>query len=299
MVSAAACGALLLGACHRPAFLGGKPAAPTGQVVATVDGHEITLRQLQAELQGVQLSNPAQMKAVEQRALQGIVIRTLLADAARKQQVDKSPDFALERDRLEDGLLARMLEAKTAKAVPAPTSEEIERFISDHPDIFAQRKIYEVDQIRFARPTDAAVVKGLAPLSSMDQIAAYLTSKNVQFARSPSKLDVVGMDPAVVDRISKMSQSEPFVLAAGNLLVVNEVKSSEISPLGGAEANQYATKLLTQKQGNEAVQREFQSVVTEGMKRVAFNPAYAPPAPPKAAPAGNDSTGAASNAAPS
>jgi peptidyl-prolyl cis-trans isomerase C len=297
LVGAAVCGSLLAAACHRPAFLGGKPQAPTGEVVATVDGHEITLRQLQAELQGAQTANPAQMKALQQRALQAIVIRTLIADEARKQGIDKTPDFALQRDRLTDNLLAQMLQAKTAKAVPEPTPEEIQRFISDHADIFAQRKIYDVEQIRFARPADPAVVRGLGPLNSMDQIAAYLTSKNIQAARGEGRLDVVGLDPNLVDKIGKLPANQPFVLSAGNLLVVNQIKSSQIAPLSGADANKYATALLTRQHGMEAVQREGQTVVAEGMKRVAFNAAYAPPSAPKAAPVGGGSTNTAANTA--
>jgi EpsD family peptidyl-prolyl cis-trans isomerase len=296
MVGVAICGALSAAGCHKPDFLGGKPATPTGQVVANVGGHEITLRQLQAELQGAQIP-PAQMKLAEQRALQSIVFRTLIADEARKQGIDKTPDFALQRDRLVDGLLARMLETQTAKAVPAPTPEETERFISDHPDIFAQRKIYDVDQIRFPRPSDPAVVKGLQPLDTMDAIAAYLSSKNIQSARGAAKLDVVGLDPAVADKLGKMPQSEPFVMAAGNLLVVNQIKSSETVPLTGPDATKYATRLLTQQHAVGATQQEFRSVITQGMKRVTYNPAYAPPPMPKApVPAPSDSPGTATNA---
>jgi EpsD family peptidyl-prolyl cis-trans isomerase len=288
------CAALALTACHRPEVLGGKPSAPTGEVVAKVDGHEITLRQLRSELQGVQVADPKQMKAVEQRALQLIIIRTLMADAARKQSIDKTPDFVMQRDRMVDGLLAQMLQAKTAKAVPAPSPEEVDRFISDHPDIFAQRKTFDVDQIRFARPTDPATVKGLQPLNTLDAIASYLTSKNVKWTRGDARIDVVGLDPRLVDAISKAPQDEPFVMVSGDTLLVNQIKSSTVLPLQGAAATKYATALLTRQHMQEAVQREAQQVVAVGMKQVAYNPAYAPPASPRA-PAASNSVGAVSS----
>ena len=293
----ASCAVMAVAACHRPEILGGRPSAPTGEVVAKVDGHEITLRQLRAELQGVQVADPKQMKAVQARALELIVMRTLLADAARKQGIDKSPDFAMQRDRMVDNLLAQMLQDKTAHAVPAPSPEEIDRFISDHADIFAQRKVYAVDQIRFARPADPAIVKGLQPLDTLDQIASYLTSKNIKWARGDARVDVVGLDPRIVEAIGKTPQNEPFVLAGGGgVLMVNQIKSVDIVPLSGADATKYATALLTRQHTQEAVQRETQQVVSTGMKRVAYNPAYAPPAPPRAPPATN-SVASASNSA--
>lgn len=293
----AGCAALAVGACHRPEVLGGKPSAPTGEVVAKVDGHEITLRQLRAELQGAPAVDPKQMKALQQRALQLIVLRTLMADEARKQGIDKTPDFAMQRDQMVDSLLAQMLQAKTAKAVPAPAPEEVQRFISDHPSIFAQRKVFNVDQIRFARPADPAIVKGLQPLNTLDEIASYLTSKNIKFARGEGRLDMAGMDPKVADAITKVPQDEPFVIGSGDLLLANQIKSVDIVPLQGADATKYATALLTRQHTQEAVQREAQQVVATGMKRVAYNPAYAPPAPPPQAPASNSAGAASSNAA--
>jgi peptidyl-prolyl cis-trans isomerase C len=296
-VAAVGCAALAATACHRPEALGGKPSAPTGEVVAKVDGHEITLRQLRSELQGVQVTDPKQMKAVQERALELIVIRTLLADAARKQGIDKTPDFVLQRDRVEDNLLAQSLQVKTAKAVPAPSQEEVDRFISDHPDIFAQRKVYDVDQVRFARPADPATLKGLQPLNKLDEIADYLTSKNIKWARGDARLDVVGLDPRMVDAIGKVPPDQPFVISNGDVLLASQIKSAQVVPLQGADATKYATAVLTRQHAQEAVQREEQSVVVAGMRRVAYNPVYAPPAPPRAPPPSNSVGGVSSNAA--
>jgi len=275
--------ALLAGACHRPEILGGKGAPPTGQVVAKVAGREITLRELQAELNGVNVTDPKQAKAVQQRALQLIVMRTLMADAARKDGLDKTPDFALQQQRATDGLLAQALEQKVAKAVPAPAPEEIERFISANVNIFAERKIFDVDQIRFARPTDPAVLRGLQPLNTPDQVVAYLTAQHIPFGRADASLDVVGMDPRLVDAITKLPAGDLFVIPSGDVVLVNAIKATRVVPLTGNDATTYATNVLKRQHLQEAVQREIGQIVTEGMKNVQFNPAYAPPKPPPGA----------------
>src|SRR4029079_16187186 len=79
---------------------GGKPVTagsePTGQVVATVNGQEITLRELNAELGAAPPPiDPKAAKAAEQAALRSIIGRKVLAGAAREQGLDKTPDFAL------------------------------------------------------------------------------------------------------------------------------------------------------------------------------------------------------------
>src|SRR5258706_9600009 len=64
---------LVLSAC------GSKNKTPTGQVVATVDGKEITAIDLRSELGNFSTADAKVRKAAEQQALNGIISRKLLA----------------------------------------------------------------------------------------------------------------------------------------------------------------------------------------------------------------------------
>ena len=108
--------ALALAGCRLPWVSAGK--APTGQVVATVGGEEITVRELNAELAGVNLPDPKTRKLAEQAALRNIIARTILAKAAVDQGVDKTPDFALQKQRAMQGLLVQTLQNKVVASVP-------------------------------------------------------------------------------------------------------------------------------------------------------------------------------------
>src|SRR5215469_14989534 len=160
--------AMALAGCH---FLHlGQASQPVGQVVATVNGQEITVRELNAELSQVNVTDPKLRKAAEQYALRAIIARKILAQTARAQGLDKTPEFAIQRDRATEALLAQALAAKVAASVPAPTPEEAQNLITAHPNSFAERKIFTVDQIRTAGPLDQAVVAALKPLNTLDQI---------------------------------------------------------------------------------------------------------------------------------
>jgi EpsD family peptidyl-prolyl cis-trans isomerase len=289
--------ALLISGCHRPGFLGGKPKPPSGQVVAVVDGHEITVRELRAELSGVSLSDPRQMKAAEQKALELIVVRTLLADAALKQGLDKTPDFAIQKQRAIDGLLAQTLEANVAHAVPAPAPEEVDRFISTNVNMFEDRKIFDVDQIRFARQTDPTVVKGLEPINTLDDVAAYLAAHHIAAARGSASLDALQMDPRLLDAITKLPAGELFVIPSGDVVLVNQIKATRVVPLTGPDAKTFATAFLKREHIQEAGQRQVGAIASEGMKRVQFNPAYAPPPSPAKTPGAAAAPAPATNGA--
>ena len=68
---------------------------PAGQTIARVDGQDVTIHELNAELKGVQLPSGDARKAVEQQALQRIIDRRILASLARERKLDQSPAWIL------------------------------------------------------------------------------------------------------------------------------------------------------------------------------------------------------------
>ena len=105
MILAAMCATSLLAACNK---------APTGQVVATIDGQEITLTELNAELATMQIPANADKKLVQNAALERIVERKILANAARTDGLDQNPDYIVRRQQMEEALLVQTLAKKIA-----------------------------------------------------------------------------------------------------------------------------------------------------------------------------------------
>lgn len=98
--AALAAPALLIGACDR--------APPTGQVVATVNGVEITLAELNAEGRARQWTIGTD-RAQRDVALADLIKRKLLVQAATASGVQRTPDFILAERRLREVLLAQYL----------------------------------------------------------------------------------------------------------------------------------------------------------------------------------------------
>ena len=276
--------AVALGACKLE-LPGSKPKAPTGQVAATVGDEEITVRDLRAEMNGAQIADPKVMKQAQQAALRNIVGRTVLAKAAIEQGIDKTPDFAIAKKRLLDGLLVQSLQNKIAAQAPAVTKDEADRFIVSHPDVFSQRKVFAIEYIRFPRPSDPAVVKALEPLKTLEQVDAQLTAEKIPHQRASGNLDSVGADPRMIEAFLKLPAGELFVLPVGNALLVNQIKDTKIIPFEGPQASDYAQKFLTKQRVQEAVNRQFNAIITKAAPTVRFNKDYAPPAAPPVVPA--------------
>ena len=160
-----------------------------GQVVATVDGKDVTIHELNAELMGVALPSGDQRKAVEQAALQQIINRRILADIARERGLDKTPTYILQERRADEALLVQMLQRDIASKIPQPTRDQAQQFINENPQLFAERKIYSIDQIQFEQPEDVRKLAAYEPIKTMDERRRSSTRSapiRISSLRSPS-----------------------------------------------------------------------------------------------------------------
>jgi EpsD family peptidyl-prolyl cis-trans isomerase len=263
---------IALAGCNR----GGTESAPTGQVIAKVGGQEITQRELTAELNGFTSQDEATTKKAQEAALQAIVNRKLLAHAAKEAGIEKSADFQLMQHRADELMLAQAYEQQIASKLPKPSQQEVQQYIAQHPNTFAQRKIFVLDQIKIPRSTDRKILDRLKPLHSNDEVEQALLSAGVDYAREPATLDASTAPPALTDQIVRIGSTEPFVLPSGNSITINQVKESRTVPFTGAPATELAQKALMSDRVSKAIKARMDEL-KKAAGGVQYQAGYAPP----------------------
>jgi EpsD family peptidyl-prolyl cis-trans isomerase len=258
---------------------------PTGQVAATVDGKEVTVIDLKNELNGFSSPDPKVQKAAEAKALDSVLARKVLAAAARKAKIDKSPEYIQQKDRVDDTLLIQTWQKKLIDSVPAPNREEVDQFISAHPDLYANRKLMLVDQIRFPRVDDPAFLEKLKAVNTMEELTQLLTQNNIPFQTANDTIDPLGIDPNALSQVEKLPPGEIFIVPTGNVLIANKIASTKDAPVSGDLAVKHATQLIRTQRAREAVQKQFGGVLAQAKPKIRYNKAYQPAAQPAAKPA--------------
>lgn len=271
--------ALLLSAC------GEKKA--TGQVVAVVNGEEISQEELNAELQAQSIMPSADKKQLQNQVLQRLIERKLLAQKAKQDGLDKTPEFIIQSRRMQDDLAINMLSQKLGKSVALPDSAAVSRFIANNPTLFKGRKRYALDQIAFAPPSNMAVLRQLEPAHSLEAVAAALTTAGIKFTQGSSVLDTATVPPELAQRIASLPPGEPFVVPAGGRFVVSVVKSVQDVPTADSEAQPAAIELIRRTNIESAVRKELETARTAA--KIEYRSDFGPPAkggaPKPAAPA--------------
>lgn len=170
--------AIALGGC------GNKDGEKTAtQVVAKVNGAEISMHQVNHFLAKAGNIPSAQLERARKSVVDRLIDQELLAAKAIEEKLDRTPEtlMALESARRE--VLARARVEQLLAAAPKLGAGDVTRYYSTHPELFAERQIYNLQEIVFAMPKEgiadiqALVNKGAA----MTEILDLLKSRNVQF----------------------------------------------------------------------------------------------------------------------
>lgn len=257
---------------------------PTGQVAAVVNGDEITLQEINAELGNAPIPDGVDKKAVQQAALQRILDRRLLAQDARSEDLDKSPEYMLRERQLQDALLVQIMGQKAQRALRVPGQPEIDKFMAENPAMFADRKIYAVDRIQFALPKDMTQLKALEDDHSMDAVATRLSGLGIKFTRGVAQMDSAQVGGERIQQIKSLPAGEPFVVPENGMVTVGVIKGEQPAPLVGAEARPLAVRALQNKQLGDTLQQRLKQARTSA--EITYQPGFAPAAAKKpAAPA--------------
>jgi EpsD family peptidyl-prolyl cis-trans isomerase len=239
---------------------------PKGQVVALVDGEEVTRRDLATE----PTSRQAQGDEAQPAILHGVIDRKLAASEARRLQLDRTPEYVAQARRLEEVMLSRTLFERWAAELPAAPPKAIADYIARNPQRFGQRKLFLVDRIEAG--VNAMERQALEPLQTNDAVAQQLRSRSQPFQRGQAVLDSASLSMELTERLRALPKRYPLAMAEGEKLVVLAVLETRDAALPKEE--QAASAMAALKQ--VAVQDKLASL--RKTAKIAYQPGYRPAA---------------------
>lgn len=254
-----------------------------GQVAAVVNGDEITLQEINAEIGTTDIPAGVDKASVRQAALQRIIQRRLLAQVAQDEELDQSAEFLLRRRALEDALLVQLLAKKVNGSIRVPDARELDAFVAKRPNMFGQRAILTLDRIQFAAPSDSTKLEVLKADHSLDAIAKTLQSQGITFSREPAELDTGQLTHAVLQQIEALPAGEPFIMPQGGLITAGVVTARRPIPMVGENAKPIAAMALRNEQLSKAVEQRLNAAKAKA--KIDYQAGFAPPksSPPKVA----------------
>jgi hypothetical protein len=213
--------------------------APKGQVIAVVNGEEITVAELNYEA-GVRNLRIEDDAALRRALVRELVERRLLVDQAAAAGLDRTPEFILAERRQRDILLAQQLiEQGNDQKTPSPA--DVRAFIESKPRIFSERVVADVQLFRL--PAGGGAVGGtLRSAPSREELAATLfRARNVARpivetwdSADPANPLASGEVAPIADRVFRLERNGEVFVGTIARLSAHPVPAEQREPLARA-----------------------------------------------------------------
>jgi len=244
--------AFLLGACGDGS--GDKEAT---QVAAKVNGDEITVHQINQAMHRLGKVPEGQVEQTQKQVLDRLVDQQLLVQKAVEQKLDRDPDVlaAIEASRRQ--ILAQAYIQRVMGGAVKGTDEQITEFYAQHPELFAERRVYRFAQLAIAAPADkqAAVRAKLEELDRqpdkgriLPQFVEWLRSQNLQFRATQTTQGAEQLPLEALPRYHKLNVGDLVFTPSQQGMVVAQLTGVQTQPLNEEQARPYIEQFLQNKE---------------------------------------------------
>ena len=248
-----------------------------GQTVALVNGEEITSSELNAELANANVASTVDKKLVTSRVLQGLVERRLLAEQARKDQIDRSPEYIARQRRMTEELLIGMMANRSLDTSKLPTDAEIAAFQAKQPQAFANREIWKLEQLQYDTPSNSVVQNKILQTKSLAQLAGVLTEARISFQRANNQLNTNAIPSEIYPQLAKLLPGEPFIVPSGNKSVASVIASRQAAPLAGPAARTDAANAIRRQNSTKLLQQRLKDL--QASAKIEYKEGFSAPKP--------------------
>jgi EpsD family peptidyl-prolyl cis-trans isomerase len=255
-----------------------------GQALASVNGNEITVLQLNEELQRAGVP-AAQQDLASKQLLQALIDRQLLESEAEKEKLDRDPKVMQAIDRARALIIAQAYVQKHVGNVTQPTPAEVEDYFHKHPEFFSNRKQFNMNELIMGTADLTPEVKATADgAKSLEEVAVWLDAHKIKYGRTQVTRSTADLNPEVSQKLLAMPKGQIFIVKEGERAMLISIAETRDAPVTvQVAAPQIAQFLVTQK--NKELAANEVKRLRSGAKIEYMNKSMMPDAASTAAPA--------------
>lgn len=247
---------------------------PGGQTVAVVNNEEITAADLNAELNNSNVPAGEAGKDARAKALERLVDRRLLAQQAKSDGLDKSPEFLNQQRRGTEDLLINMLISRQANTAQVPSAAEIAKYEAGRPGMFANHEVWTLEQVNYPLPKDPGVTAKLAAAKSLEEVAQVLSAAGIRYTRGSKQFDSALLPPNLYAQISNLDPGEPFIAPGPDKAVASVISARQSAPFSADQARQLALSQMRREKVNQIVGQRIKEL--KAAAKIEYQPGFGP-----------------------
>ena len=224
---------MALSACERPATTG------PDTVVAKVGDEVISAFELDRAMARLGPMNAAEAAQARGKVLGALVDQHLVSSAARNARFDRVPEVALAMQQAQRQVLVEAYMERLFKDIPKSSNEEIRDYYNRHSELFAQRKVFRVQELEL-QPAPARVAGVEAQLKksrSLSEFIDWLGAQGIDVKSGVAVRPAEKIPAPMLAQLLKMKDGQVIMVpTGGDRFSVLQLQGSQAQPVSLDEA---------------------------------------------------------------
>jgi EpsD family peptidyl-prolyl cis-trans isomerase len=235
------------------------------QVAVKVNSDEITVHQVNAALTRARQLASTDPARAKRDAVERLVVQELARQQAIVKKLDRSPEVVRAMEAARAEILARAYLQHVAAAQPAPTPEEVQKYYAEHSALFAERRLYALEEISFEPRADLgeALRQRLAGASSLKEVADWLGTQEVRFSVSRGSRAAEQVPLEMLPVLKDMQAGEMRLVELDGRAYVIRLVAAKPAPIDEQTARPRIEQFLANRRAGEAMTAELKRLRTQ------------------------------------
>jgi len=228
-----------------------------GQTLVRVNGQDITVLQLNNELQRVNVPLGKQ-EAASKELLESMINRQLLVDAAKLNKIDRTPEVMQDIERSKMQIIAQAYLNSITSKVDKPSNAEINNYYLTHPEFFSKRKEFVLTQLIIPNKSFSDELKlFIDSAKTPEDVEEWMQKHGVQYIRRRAIRSSTDLPPEIVAKLLDLVKGQLFIVREGDSRVLNEIADIKDSPITQMNAAPMIENFLINKKIKELTEAEL------------------------------------------
>lgn len=237
---------------------------PASQVAAKVNSQEISVHQINFVLarSGAGAVTPEEAPKVRRDILGKLVDQQLAVEQAVEKKLDRSPDVVMAIEAARRDILARAYVDQLASTASKPTPEEAKKYYAEHPQLFAERRVYNIQELVLPpTPGVADRLNGMLGAGKpLEEIAAWLKGKDIKFTGGSATRPAEQLPLDLLPKIHALKDGQGMVIESAQNITVMRVAASQSAPVTEATALPRIQQYIGNQRAGEVAASEFKQL---------------------------------------
>jgi len=232
------------------------------QVVARVNGEEISVHMLNYQMSRLGQMNETQVKETSKKVLERLVDQQMLVQQAIESKLDREPKVLQAIESTKHEILAQAYMEKLMAAAKTPSEQEIKDFYGQHPELFEKRRIYRLQELAVAVGNDkAAEIEAAVKASkNINDVANWLKGKDYKFSANANVRAAEQLPLEMLPRLQQMKEGEFIILPSQNSINIVMLAGVQEQPLTVEKATPLIEQYFYNQRKSEIAKKQIEEL---------------------------------------